>query len=446
MNSKTIKIEKMVHSGLGLARLENGQVTLVHQVLPGGVVIPEIIERKKHYLLAMPKTIVQAHDERTDPPCPHYAQCGGCDFQHGSYTLQLRMKRDIVADLLRRTFPNPSAPIHNLIEDTLPSPRTTHYRQRIRLQVNKDGYPGFNRYRSHDIIGIRRCLLAENRLNTTLEAMIDTPAAKTLLNNCREFELLLNPTTGKVIALMHYKRRLRPTDKRTAEQLTENIPTLQSVFFQGRDFALTGPFTNDSNRNSDKVLQYSLPAGPFFKTPLKLTWEVGGFSQVNLGQNSRLIELVIQYCDTKKSDRVLDLFCGMGNFSIGLALNCGSLLGVESQGSAIRSAKENSNLAGLVNATFIQSQVHQLCSQLIRDKEYFDVVVLDPPRHGIPSLAETIAQLARKRIVYISCDPATLCRDLAQLTQFGFSVHKIKPVDMFPQTHHIETIVLLEKN
>lgn len=446
MISKTIKIEKMIHSGLGLARQESGPVILVRRVLPGEVVIVEIIERKKHFLLAQPKTIIQAHAERIDPPCPYYNQCGGCDFQHGSYTLQLQIKRDILIDLARRTLPTSSQGIDDLTRDPLSSPCTSHYRQRIRLQVDKDGWPGFNRYRSHDIISIHHCLLAENALNTTLKEIIDSPTAHTLMTHCREFELLLNPDAGTVIALLHSKRKLRPTDKTTAVQLTSDIPNLEAVFFQGRDFPLTGPFTTHTNQDSGKVLHASLAASSFLKMPLTFTWEVGGFSQVNLRQNRRLIDLVLQYCAAGKNDRVLDLFCGMGNFSIPLALCCDSLLGVEAQRSAIRAAQNNGRAAGLENCTFIQSHVDGLCHQLISDKERFDIVVLDPPRQGIPKLAETIAQLATKKIVYISCDPATLCRDLAQLTQSGFSIQTIKPVDMFPQTHHIETVVLLEKN
>jgi len=446
MSSQTITIEKMIHPGLGLSRPENGPVILARRVLPGEVIIPSVTHQKKQYGLSVAKSIVHAHDQRIDPPCPHYSQCGGCDFQHGSYDLQLQMKKDMLIDLVCRTLPELCSQIDTIIFDTLASPLTTHYRQRIRLQVDRDGRAGFNRYRSHDIVAINHCLLAKQQLNTTLEAMIDEPVAQTLLAHCREFELLLNPDSNRVIAVLHYKRKPRPTDKKTAEQLIEIIGSLEAVFFQGQDFPLIGPFTKNDNQDTNKQLQITLPISSFIKKPLTLIWEVGGFSQVNQEQNRNLIDLVLNYCDIKGSDRVLDLFCGMGNFSIPLALHCHSLLGIESQRSAIRAALINAYAAGLENCTFIQSRVDTFIQQLKKDKKQFDLVILDPPRRGIPELAETIAQLTPKRIVYISCDPATLCRDIKQLTQYGFLINKIKPVDMFPQTHHIETVVLLEKN
>lgn len=446
MTSKTITIEKMINSGLGLARPQNGPITLVRQVLPGEEIIAKRIDHKKQYVLAQPTSIVKKHKERVTPSCPHYSQCGGCDFGHASYTLQLEMKEKILADLFDRAFVNLASSMHIPVEKTLPSPRTKHYRQRIRLQVDSNGQPGFFRLRSHDITTIRKCLLAVEPINTTLAAIIDEPTGRHLLNNCKVLELLLNPETTEVIASMHYKRQLRPMDKKRATQLTSMTPTLESVFFQGQDFPLTGPFHGSTKPTSNKTLSYRLPGSPHLKRPIVLTWEVGGFSQVNLAQNNRLIDHVLSVCNIRKSDRVLDLYCGMGNFSIPLAMECDSLVGADSQRSAIRSAQKNSAAAGLTNCVFRQENISEICQQLRQDDEKYDLVVLDPPRQGVGNLAETITKLATKKIVYISCDPATLCRDLVKMTQSGFIISHIQPVDMFPQTHHIETVVLLEKN
>jgi len=178
---------------------------------------------------------------------------------------------------------------------------------------------------------------------------------------------------------------------------------------------------------------------------IRLSWEAGGFCQVNLAQNQKLIEIVLQFCQVDKTKSVLDLYCGMGNFSIPLAMKVNKVLAVESQGSAIRSAKNNSALAGLTNICFIKNSVHSSCMDLAAKNQQFDCVVIDPPRQGAPGLARQLATITVKRLVYISCDPATLCRDLADLTHEGFTIRTIQPVDMFPQTHHIETVVLLEK-
>ena len=177
-----------------------------------------------------------------------------------------------------------------------------------------------------------------------------------------------------------------------------------------------------------------------------LAWEVGGFCQVNLEQNQELIKTVLAYCNLKQDESVLDLFCGMGNFSIPLSYRAGSILGIEGQGSAIRSARKNSAAAGRDNTSFHKSPIHEYCRDLDAAGQQFDCIVADPPRQGVPGLAQNLAALTRKRLIYISCDPATLCRDLCNLLDQGFSINKIQPLDMFPQTHHIECVVLLEKN
>ena len=179
---------------------------------------------------------------------------------------------------------------------------------------------------------------------------------------------------------------------------------------------------------------------------LELHWEVGGFCQVNLAQNRQLIRIVLDFANPSADEDVLDLFCGMGNFSIPLAERSRSLLGIEGQASAIRSARANCLINGLANAEFRQMPLHAACEDLARAGRSFACVVIDPPRQGVPGLARQLAALADKRLVYVSCDPATLCRDLAELLTHSFSLRRFQPVDMFPQTHHIETVVLLEKN
>lgn len=158
-----------------------------------------------------------------------------------------------------------------------------------------------------------------------------------------------------------------------------------------------------------------------------------------------MIEIVLDFCGLTQTESVLDLYCGMGNFSIPLAGVAKELLGVEGQGAAIRSAKMNAQRNGLTNCRFLKKPVENICKELVAHGKTFDCVLIDPPRQGVPGLAGLLASIAAKRLVYVSCDPATMCRDLVALNDEGFQVRRIQPVDMFPQTHHIETVVLLEK-
>jgi 23S rRNA (uracil1939-C5)-methyltransferase len=222
------------------------------------------------------------------------------------------------------------------------------------------------------------------------------------------------------------------------------INELEAVYVKGVDFPLQGPFGSEENPEG-RLLEtsYSLPRHP--KENLRFTWEAGSFCQVNLEQNSHLIRTVLDLAKVAKDETVLDLYCGMGNFSIPLGMLCKQVTGIEGQGSAIRSAKRNAQINGVTNTGFYKSPVHRECSKLTSEGIQFDCVIIDPPRQGAPDLGKELAALATKRIVYISCDPATLSRDLSGLVSRGFTISVIQPVDMFPQTHHIETVVLLEK-
>lgn len=224
---------------------------------------------------------------------------------------------------------------------------------------------------------------------------------------------------------------------------------VERIFFVGADFPITGPFgsgEHDEQGPTDNLFTVHYPSLSLIDQPVRLSWEAGGFCQVNLAQNKQLIEIVLKFCQLDKTETVLDLYCGMGNFSIALAMQAKEVLAVEAQGSAIRSARKNGALAGLTNTCFAKSSVDDFCRELAAKKHHFDCVVLDPPRQGAPELAGVLAAITTRRLVYISCDPATLCRDLADLCAAGFAIEAIQPVDMFPQTHHIETVVLLAKD
>ncbi len=445
MNTNTIRIEKIINGGFGLGRLENGRVVLLQGCLPGETVSFEVIGKKKNFFQGKVLRILAPHPERREPPCPYYGQCGGCDLQHCGYEEQLRIKDNIVRELIQRhTFSRNSESFQ--LHSPLRSPREMAYRQRIRLQLDKNGRLGFLHFRSHDIIPIRECLVARPELNSILQEMQDHPLFTQLASHCREVELLFNPDTSMVNALFHYKRKPRPADNKAAQQLVNELEILESLFFKGKDFPLSNPLAKKAASVSTKNLTLSLNLPEHHPEPISLSWETGGFCQVNLEQNTQLVNLVLDICKVDCNESVLDLFCGMGNFSIPLGLQAASLVGVEGQGSAIRSAKANSNLASLAHTTFVKSPIHEFCKQLAMENKSFDCVVIDPPRQGVPGLAKTLSRITGRRLVYISCDPATLCRDLDNLGQEGLSPKSFHPVDMFPQTHHIESVALLEKN
>jgi len=437
MTSPSYYIDKLIYGGLGYSHSKDGQITLIEGVISGETVTAKIQSTGKKHSKAVATSIIQPSAERIKAPCRYYKQCGGCDFQHMSYSCQLQEKHSIVKELLMQSSNSvlrDSAA--SLLKKPLASVQEFHYRQRIRLQVDDDQILGFHKRRSHSCIGISNCLLARQEINDCLHELSLQSTFNKLLRHTEAVEILFNPDSGTVFVLIHYKRKPRPGDIQLARDLGAAIPEIDDIFFTGAGFAVTG---QDS-------LSFTLPELATHTTnPLQLSLETGGFCQVNVEQNTNLVQTVLDCCMITPKETVLDLFCGMGNFSIPLAEKAQSVLGIEGQGSAIRSAKANSILAKQDNTVFRKQPIHKAATELAHANAVYDCVVIDPPRQGIPGLARILSALCRKRLVYISCDPTTLCRDLQDLLQYGFNLKKLQLIDMFPQTHHIETVALLEK-
>jgi len=443
MTLQTISITKVINGGYGFGHLNNGQIVLIHNTLPEETVVATIEEKKKNHSFGKAQHIVTPHPLRRKPPCRYYTHCGGCDLQHCDYVLQLTIKKDIIKELLARQQDKALQAAVQLVAPPIKSNNEFGYRQRIRLQVKNSGQIGFLRFRSHEIIAIDSCMLAAKTINASLSALISDDFFQTLTKYCSELELLRNPESDKTICIFRIVRKPRPADKKAAEKLVLAIDSIESIYFSGNNFQTTGPIGYTSENQKDRLLTIRYPHLSGLSEGLDLSWEASGFCQLNLTQNRKLIETVLKFCDCSSDDTVLDLFCGMGNFSIPLAQLSKNVLGIEGQGSAIRSARKNGAHANLNNVIFRKKPVHSTCKELIKEKKIFDSVVIDPPRQGIPDLAHDLALLTKKKLTYISCDPATLCRDLQNLLTEGFTISKIQPIDMFPQTHHIETVVLL---
>jgi 23S rRNA (uracil1939-C5)-methyltransferase len=430
----------MVNGGYGLGNREDGKAVLARFALPGESVSVSIDNTLSKHDLATVVSVVEPHAGRITPPCPYYTRCGGCDLQHSDYPTQLAVKQDILVDLLERSRLDTLKAQAKHVSPVCGSEREFGYRQRVRLKLDPNFQPGFNEFRSHKVLPITRCLLAPEPINACLGQLPESGSFQRLAPIIDEVEILFSPIAGDVCLLLHLNRPLRPAEREPVADFADEIDTVDRTFVRGENFALTGPFSN-----SDGPMDNLLAMSAGLKPPLRLNWEIGGFSQVNFTQNERLIALVLELADISDLDRVLDLYCGMGNFAIPLARYCGWVHGIENQGSAIRSAIHNSNLSGLLNTSFQKSDVASACADLCTTGEMFDLVICDPPRQGLGEALEYIVELTSGRLIYISCDPATLCRDLERLADLDFAVQTIRPIDMFPQTHHIETVVLLEK-
>jgi len=437
----TTTIEKLVIGGNGLGRLPDGKVVLVPYVLPGDEVEVRPISKKKNYVEARVVKILQPSADRVIPPCPYFPQCGGCDFQHISSESQADLKNRILLEQLERSCLKQDS--KSFLRPPLPSSEAFHYRQRIRLHVGKDGELGFYRNQSHEVKPISACLLARPQLNDVLHYLINKSPFAKVAALTTSVELLLSPAEDLVVILMHMSRRPRPAERKILEELAAGSRNIKYVVVAAAGSGIADIFPGNKAGDGQPLLFFfhALPDGD----SIRMTIEPGGFCQVNSDQNDNLVALVIEWAKLDLRHKILDLFCGMGNFSLPLARQVKSVIGMDLQRSAIRSAKRNAEINGIVNCTFSQNSAVAGAKSLAATGGKFDIALLDPPRQGCAEVIPYLSQIGVAQIIYISCDPATLCRDLILLEGEGYEVGKMKMVDMFPQTHHLETIVTLRR-
>ena len=441
MNSNIVTIKKVVNGGYGFSQLGNGKVVLVERGLPGEVVEIKISHAQRSMEYASIGKIIEPNPSRMNPPCPYYPACGGCDLQHASYDYQLVLKQQILEDLLSRSQTPALEALATQLSPTLPSPQMFHYRQRIRLSIGKHKSLGFKRFKSHEVVSVKSCMLASDKMNHWFQTLTSHVSLPEVFPQATELEIVFDPKHQSVCGVIKLSKKPKRSELGKIQKLAEELGNVTRLFFTGDAFALMGPFGSDPEAENSLGFTTTLS----HLKPLTFSWEVGGFCQVNLPQNRQLVELVLQWCEEVGEQSVLDLYCGFGNLSLPLAAMGYRVCGVESNGSSVRSAKQNIHRNALTGIEFFKSDVATACNSFLEQSRTFDTVICDPPRQGLNSIASTIAKLARFKIIYVSCDPATLCRDLAEFVSYGFHPTAIQPVDMFPQTHHIESAVCLER-
>lgn len=459
MGEAIVTIDKLCYGGAGLGRLD-GKACFVPFTAPGDVARIRIVKDKRSFVEGEVVRLDVASPLRVAPPCPAFGVCGGCHWQHLSYQQQLNQKGAIFADSLRRIGKVE-------VDSILPvaaSANSLGYRSRIQLKhARKNGATllGFFKTASHDIIDIPYgCAIADPLLNRIagelrqLLTRLPEPAA------IPQLDLSIGDSGDSIVVLHFNGRDLEKLTQRIRQEL-EAIPSVSGFFVMAavppaagkKSAGKGGKKTKGAVQASGKrqlehvfgidALSYSIPAG-FFpgSRKLKLGFSKGGFSQINYPQNLELIRTVWEWGGFSRKERVLDLYCGNGNISIPLADYVAEVVGIEGYAPSIEDAAANAAANGVENASFQVSDASQAVRRMVKRGERFDVVILDPPRGGAEAAGE-IASLSPEKILYISCDPATLARDLGALCQNGYRVTRSRPVDMFPQTYHLESVTEL---
>ncbi len=433
-----VTIEKLVHGGEGLARLPEGQVVFVPDVIPGERVRIQIVQNLGDYAIARLLEVLEPAAERRTPLCPLFGKCGGCQFQHLPYEEQLREKLRIFKETLWRT----GKIEEGLVQGIVPSPQEYHYRNRLQFHVHQEtGTLGFLKRRSHDLVPVRYCYLTTSEVNEVLSKLPEIPAWKRLHPYIKRVNLGLSPTEKKVVMLLWTKV---PPRREDLYEIKSEISALKAIFYWVRGPEPQGPFPEDAPYRGRRV--FSVPkevAG--LPQDQQFFASAGVFVQANWEINLALISYVKEKAMVQPGERVLDVHCGIGNFLLPLSVNCNRGLGVDTDHRAIADGQENSMIWGLTGVSLRVSSAIEALIDLFKETETYPIVVLDPPRGGCKEILRFLPEVANEKIIYVSCDPPTLARDLRILQEKGFVIEEIKAFDMFPQTFHLESVSILRR-
>ncbi|WP_438335100.1 23S rRNA (uracil(1939)-C(5))-methyltransferase RlmD [Clostridium cochlearium] len=444
-NIYRVSITGMGTKGEGIGKIDNFTIFIPGAIL-GEEVEVNIIKVNKNYAVGKLLNIIIASEERVKPICDIYTRCGGCQLQHMSYKEQLNFKRQKVKDALLRL-----GGIDVEVEPVLGIKNPYRYRNKVQLPIGKENEKvsiGFYAPRSHNIIDLKTCLIQDEKADDIIKILrewiekFNVPIynEKEHKGNLRHIMVRTAFKTGEVMVVLVTKDKNLPHKEELINKLIENLQGVVSII-QNINSQKTNVVLGKESIvlwGKDKIIDY-IANFKFAITPLS-------FFQVNPIQTEVLYNKALEYADLKGNEVVFDAYCGTGTISLFLSQKAKKVYGVEIVAEAIESAKLNAKENNVDNVDFIVGESEQVIPELIEKGIKADVVVVDPPRKGCEkSLLEAMANMSPEKIVYVSCDPATLARDLCVLEKLGYKVIRVQTVDMFSNTYHVENVVLLEK-
>ena len=440
-----IEITGMTAEGSGVGRVE-GIAVFVPGAAAGDRLKVRILKTAKTYAFGKIEEILEPSPERIESDCPCSEQCGGCAFRHITYAEELRAKENRVRDAIERIGGLQNPDIHPIVG----AEHADGYRNKAQIPIGQDKQgnliAGFYANHSHRIVQCDCCALQPKPFEQALDAFLEWARKSgesaydetTHKGKLRHLYLRMAEGTGEVMVCMVVNGNGLKGEDSLAALLRERVDGLKSVLI-------------NSNREDTNVVlgrRFRTVWGQDFLTDrmcgLQFRISPLSFYQVNHAQAQRLYALAGEYAGLTGKETVLDLYCGTGTIGLSMAGRAGRVIGVEAVAQAVENARENAALNNIENAEFLCMDAAEAAQLLVQRGEHPDVVVLDPPRKGCaPELIRTVADMAPSRIVYVSCDPATLARDLKLFRELGYAAGLITPVDLFPRTKHVECVVLM---
>ena len=446
----TLRIERLSSDGSGVAHSADGEAVFVPGTAPGDEARVRIVKDCGRYAFGILDELLTPSPDRVSVDCLVAGPCGGCSLRHLDYAAELRAKQESVLDAFRRI-----GGLEVPVLDILPSPEVDRYRNKVQFPVgvDKNGVPciGFYAGRTHRIVPCPDCKLQPSVLNEIGNALCaffaqqgirpyDEQSGKGLV---RHIFLRRGAHSGQIMVCLVCTRAKLPHAEQLCTALRGQFPAISTILLN----------VNAKNTNVILGSENHILYGPGYieDTLCGVPVRLGplSFYQVNTLAAERLYGVAAQYAQLTPDDTLLDLYCGMGTIGLSMAEQCRELIGVEIVPEAIESAKANAARMGeavAAKSRFFCADAGQAATQLAAEGLHPDIVMLDPPRKGCDEATlSAVVRMAPRRVVYVSCNPATAARDAAWLEKNGYHTEKVQPVDLFPRTKHCETVVLLSK-
>lgn len=442
----TVEIIDIGESGEGIGKID-GFTVFVEGGIPDDKVVIEAIKVKKNYAMGRIVEIKERSPHRVNPVCPVEKDCGGCQIQNINYAKQLEIKKNKVESSIERIGKLEGILIH----DTLGMDIPFNYRNKAQFPVGKEkgqSLIGFYKKGTHHIVDLDSCKiqhsindkivkLFKNFIEKNKVSIYDKKTGKGIL---RHILTRVSYASGDLMVVIITNGTKLPFRDEIVRVLTKEIPEIKSII-QNVNSKKTNIILGRECKilyGQDKIVDY-IGDLKFEISPLS-------FFQVNSFQTKILYDKALEYAGLSGNETVFDIYCGIGSISLFLAQKAKKVYGIEVIDAAIRDAENNARLNNMDNTEFFVGKAEELVPKLYKKGLKADVVVVDPPRKGCEKVVlETIAMMNPERIVYVSCKPSTLARDLKILDELGYRTVEIQPVDMFPHTTHVETVALIEK-
>lgn len=439
-----VEITSITHNGLGVGKIDNFPI-FIKNALPGESISVKVIAIKKNFAVGKVIEIYQENEFRVKPKCSIYKDCGGCNLQHLSYLGQLKIKKDLVKEQFKRI-----GKLDVEVNDCIGMENSFRYRNKTQVPfgtVNNKIVAGFYKENTHEIIDMPGCDIQDEIMDNIISYMKKIAVKYEIIpyneelniGNLRHVIVRKGYITNEYMITLVTKDNDITNYEKIVNDLITEFPMIKSII-QNINPSKTNTILGDKQR-----ILYGEEYIFDFIGDVKFAISSRSFYQVNPVQTKKLYDIILEYAKLTGQETIIDAYCGIGTIGLYLSKQAKAIYGVEIVPDAIKDAKLNARLNNFNNAHYEVGKAEEVIKKWQKENINPDIIIVDPPRKGCDkTFLDTVIKMKIQRFIYVSCDPATLARDINLLSEY-YNILEIQPVDMFPQTMHVETVVLMSR-